>query len=228
MTLALMQESLTHTTPMLQICVAAEEKSQTARRAAALLSAGGALGTIGDAREPNSVVVLGRAAAEAMLGGNMGQTATGIVRRLGRPVLLVGEGATMGQGPAVAAVSLSENSIMVAECAAHLAGAMGLPMDVVHVIDSGHDRSRPDNLMSVMCACETLGRRACGARQTSRARLRYGPIAEMLTGRDAVKNAAFLAVGVALDAGGAQAQGDALVEAVANGAPCPVLLVPEP
>jgi hypothetical protein len=156
------------------------------------------------------------------------------VRLLGKPILLlradqIPSGAMQSQtGPAVAAVSLSERSIQVVQLAAQYAEALKSSLTVVHIVDRCHDFSRPDNLMSLMCACEILGKSVAQPTIRTFSRLTYGAVADVLTQSDFLNDASFLALGVDLQESQSDAaESDALQETIVRNAPCPVLLVPE-
>jgi hypothetical protein len=154
------------------------------------------------------------------------------VRLLQKPILFLradqGPAATQDHtGPAVAAVSLSERSSPVVQHAAQCAETLGSSLSVVHVIDSLHDFSRPDNLMSLMCACETLGKSVGTLGLQTYPRITHGTVADVLTKADFIADASFVTLGVDLSEGQADAmESDALRETVVRNAPCPVLLVP--
>lgn len=130
-------------------------------------------------------------------------------------------------GPVVAAVSLSERSIPVVQHAAQYAETLGSSLTVVHVIDSLHNFSRPDNLMSLMCACETLGKAVAQPGLRVYPRLTYGTVADVLTKADFIGSAPFVALGVDLSEGQSDAmESDAMRDTIVQNAPCPVLLIP--
>jgi hypothetical protein len=156
------------------------------------------------------------------------------VRLLGKPVLLlradeISSGAAQSHsGPAVAAVSLSERSVQVVQLAARYAETLESSLTVVHIVDSRHDFSRPDNLMSLMGACEILGRSVAQSTIQTYSQLTYGTVAGILTQSDFLNNASFLALGVDLhESQSDAAESDVLQETIVQNAPCPVLLVPE-
>jgi hypothetical protein len=154
------------------------------------------------------------------------------VRLLRKPILFLradqGSAATQDHtGPAVAAVSLSERSSPVVQHAAKYAETLGSSLTVLHVVDSLHDFSRPDNLMSLMCACETLGKSVAQSGLPTYPRLTHGTVADVLTKADFISNASFVALGVDLSEGRTDAaESDALRETVVRNAPCPILLIP--
>lgn len=158
--------------------------------------------------------------------------ASGAVRLLRKPILFLRadqrSAATQNHtGPAVAAVSLSERSMAVVHHAAQYAETLGSSLTVVHVVDSSHDFSRPDNLMSLMCACETLGKSVAQPSLRTYPRLTYGTVADVLTKADFISNASFVALGVDLDEGQSDAmESDALRDTIVQNAPCPLLLIP--
>jgi nucleotide-binding universal stress UspA family protein len=154
------------------------------------------------------------------------------VRLLEKPILFVRADHRPGApqsytGPAVAAVSLSERSMPVVQYAARCAETLGSALTVVHVVDSLHDFSRPDNLMSLACACETLGKSVAHPHLQTHSRLTHGTVADVLTHTDLIGDAPFVALGVDLSETETEAtDSDALREMVVRNAPCPVLLVP--
>lgn len=154
------------------------------------------------------------------------------VRLLRKPILFLradqGSEATQDHtGPAVAAVSLSERSSPVVQHAAKYAETLGSSLTVVHVVDSLHDFSRPDNLMSLMCACEILGKSVARSGLRTYSQLTHGTIADVLTKADFISDASFVALGVDLSEGPTDAaESDALRETIVRNAPCPVLLIP--
>ena len=158
--------------------------------------------------------------------------ASGAVRLLRKPIFFLRadqrSASTQNQtGPAVAAVSLSERSMPVVQHAAQYAETLGVSLTVVHIVDSLHDFSRPDNLMSLMCACETLGKSVAQPGLRTYPRLTYGTVADVLTKADFIGNASFVALGVDLSEGQSDAmESDALRDTVVQNAPCPVLLIP--
>lgn len=160
------------------------------------------------------------------------ELASGAVRLLRRPIFFLRadqrSSSTQNQtGPAVAAVSLSERSMPVVQHAAQYAETLGVSLTVVHIVDSLHDFSRPDNLMSLMCACETLGKSVAQAGLRTYPRLTYGTVADVLTKADFIGNASFVALGVDLSEGQSDAmESDALRDTIVQNAPCPVLLIP--
>jgi nucleotide-binding universal stress UspA family protein len=156
------------------------------------------------------------------------------VRLLGKPILYLhadqrsSEATRSRTGPAVAAVSLSERSIKVVQLAAQHAEALESSLTVVHIVDSLHDFSRPDNLMSLMGACEILGKSVAQSTIRTSSRLTHGAVADVLTQSDFLNDASFLALGVDLQESKSDAEkSDALQEMIVRNAPCPVLLVPE-
>ena len=154
------------------------------------------------------------------------------VRLLRKPILFLradqGPAATRDHaGPAVAAVSLSERSPEVVQRAAEYAESLGSSLTVVHIVDSLHDFSRPDNLMSLMCACETLGKSVARSGLPTSPRLVHGTIADVLTNADFISDASFVALGVDMSEGpGDAAESDGLRETIVRNASCPVLLIP--
>lgn len=151
------------------------------------------------------------------------------VRLVRKPILFFrGDTAVAaGHGCAFAAVSLSERSSQVVKSAADYATKLGAPLNVVHVIDVLHEFSRPDNLMSLMCACELLGNSVAHPGLQTYPRLSYGRVAEVFTRADLMKDAAFIALGVDLNERRSNnIRSDFLRDAVVRNAPCPVLLVP--
>jgi hypothetical protein len=130
-------------------------------------------------------------------------------------------------GPAVVAISLSERSSPVVQQAARFAETVGSSLTVLHVIDSLHNFSRPDNLMSLMCACETPGKSVARSGLRTHPQLTHGTIADVLTKADFINNASFVALGVDLSEGQSDAmEADALRETTVRNAPCLVLLIP--
>jgi hypothetical protein len=158
--------------------------------------------------------------------------ASGAVRLLRKPIFFLRADqrsvSTQNQtGPAVAAVSLSERSMPVVQHAAQYAETLGVSLTVVHIVDSLHDFSRPDNLMSLMCACETLGKSVAQPGLRTYPRLTYGTVADVLTKADFIGNASFVALGVDLSEDQSDAmESDALRDTIVQNAPCPVLLIP--
>jgi hypothetical protein len=111
--------------------------------------------------------------------------------------------------------------------AARCAEALGSALTVVHVIDRLHDFSRPDNLMSLACACETLGKSVAHPHLRTHSRLTHATVADVLTQTDLIGDAPFVALGVDLSETEMEAtDSDELREMVVRNAPCPVLLVP--
>lgn len=158
---------------------------------------------------------------------------SGAVRLLRKPILFLqadrrpSAALQNRTGPAVVAVSLSERSMPVVQHAAEYAETLGSSLNLVHVIDSLHDFSRPDNLMSLMCACETLGKAVAQPSLRTYPRLTYGTVAEVLTKADFIGNAPFVALGVDLsEPQGDAMESDALRDTIVQSAPCPVLLIP--
>jgi hypothetical protein len=158
--------------------------------------------------------------------------ASGAVRLLGKPIFFLRadqrSASTQNQtGPAVAAVSLSERSMPVVQHAARYAETLGVSLTVLHIVDSLHDFSRPDNLMSLMCACETLGKSVTQPGLRISPRLTYGTVADVLTKADFIGNGSFVALGVNLSEGHNDAmESDTLRDTIVQNAPCPVLLIP--
>jgi nucleotide-binding universal stress UspA family protein len=155
------------------------------------------------------------------------------VRLLGKPILFLqadrrpSAAPQNRTGPAVVAVSLSERSMPVVQLAAQYAETLGSSLTVVHVVDSLHDFSRPDNLMSLMCACEILGKSVAQPGLRTYPRLTYGTVADVLTKADFIGNAPFVALGVDLSEPQSDAmESDALRDTIVQSAPCPVLLIP--
>jgi hypothetical protein len=154
------------------------------------------------------------------------------VRLLRKPILFLraDQGPAADQdhaGPAVAAVSLSERSSPVVQHAAHYAETLGSTLAVVHIVDSLHDFSRPDNLMSLMCACELLARSVGRRGLQAFPRLTHGNMADVLTKGRFIENAPFVALGVDLNDPQSEAdKSDTVREIVVRNAPCPVLLIP--
>ena len=155
------------------------------------------------------------------------------VRLLQKPVLFVRADQVPVAAPpkhteaAVAAVSLSERSAQVVQSAAKYASTFGTALIVAHTVDILHDCSRPDNLMSLMCACEMLARSVGRPGLQSFPRLTHGNVAEVLTKGRLIENAPFVALGVDLNAPQSEAdKSDTVRETIVRNAPCPVLLIP--
>jgi hypothetical protein len=152
-------------------------------------------------------------------------------RVLGKPILLLSGDAIESafkfkNNTAVAAVSLSEHSRAVVETTARLAGALSCSVRVLHIVDALHDVSRPDNLMSLMCSCELLGRSVVSSSTTSEVRYSRGSVGEALSRHD-LGEVCFLALGV--DPAGEIKDGsipEAMLHQIMEDAPCPILLVP--
>lgn len=155
------------------------------------------------------------------------------VRLLRKPILFVRADQVPTAVPpqhteaAVAAVSLSERSAQVVQSAAKYASTFGTALIVAHAVDSLHNRSRPDNLMSLMCACEMLARSVGRPGLQTFPRLTYGNVSDVLTKAKFVENASFVALGVDLNDLQSEAdRSDTLRESIVRNAPCPVLLIP--
>jgi hypothetical protein len=155
------------------------------------------------------------------------------VRLLRRPILFVRADQLPAAAPekhteaAVAAVSLSERSAQVVQGAAKYASTFGTALMVAHAVDSLHDCSRPDNLMSLMCACEMLARSVGRPGLQTFPRLTSGNVADVLTKSKFIENAPFVALGVDLNDPQSEAdKSDTVRETIVRNAPCPVLLIP--